>query len=97
MSQKQAEAKKIVKTMNETISIKDSITLNEIFIRFGSRRIKPLVGLLVLTAGIAVISAVAGYYLPLWAGITIGVVLSTGVCYWSSRRILLEVHRATRR
>jgi hypothetical protein len=97
MNQEQAEPEKIVKLLNERISIEDSITLSEIFIRFGNRKIKPLVGLLVLTAAIAVVSAVAGYYLPLWAGITIGVVPSAGACYWSSRRVLVEVHRTTSR
>lgn len=93
MNQKQAEPKKIVKIMNETISIKESITLSEIFLRFRNRRIKSLVGLMVLTAVIGSISAIVGYYLPLWAGIIIGVALSVGACYWFDREIRIEVHR----
>lgn len=97
MDQKQAEPEKIVKFMNERISVKDSITLGEMFVKFRNRTIKSLVGLLVLSTGVALFSAVAGYYLPLLAGMIIGVALSVGACYWSSRKILVEVHKITKR
>jgi hypothetical protein len=93
VNQKQAKPKKVVKIANETISIKESITLSEIFIKFRNRRIKSLFGLLILTAVIASISAIVGYYFPLWAGIVIGVVLSIGACYWVDRKMLIEVHK----
>ena len=93
MNQKQAEPKKIVKIMNEPISIKDFIKLSEIFFKFRNRSIKSLFVLTGIAAGIASISAIVGYLLPLWAGVVIGVVLSVGACYWFDRKILIEVHK----
>ena len=95
MNKKQAKPKKIVKIMNEPISIKESITLSKIFFKFRNRSIKSLVGLMALTAVIGSISAIVGYFLPLWAGVVIGVVLSVCACYCIDRKIPIEVHRIT--
>lgn len=97
MNQKQAEPKKIVKIINEPISIKESITLSELFVKWGNRRIRSLLALMGFTTLIASVSTIAGYFVPLWVGIIVAVALSVGACYAFDKKIPIEVHKITKR